>query len=66
MLVGYPPFFSEDPSITCQKIIHWRKTLTIPPEAELSPAAVDLIKKLLADPSEYFFIEAVYNALKNL
>lgn len=27
MLVGYPPFFSDDPSVTCQKILHWRKTL---------------------------------------
>jgi serine/threonine kinase 38 len=30
MLVGYPPFFAEEPSITCQKILHWRKTLMIP------------------------------------
>jgi len=33
MLVGYPPFFSDDSSITCQKILHWKKTLVIPPEA---------------------------------
>jgi serine/threonine kinase 38 len=26
MLVGYPPFFSDEPSITCQKIIHWKKS----------------------------------------
>jgi serine/threonine kinase 38 len=26
MLVGYPPFFSDEPSITCQKIMHWKKT----------------------------------------
>ena len=24
MVVGYPPFFSDDPSVTCQKIMHWR------------------------------------------
>jgi serine/threonine kinase 38 len=36
MLVGYPPFFSDDSSITCQKILHWKKTLVIPPEAHLS------------------------------
>lgn len=23
MLVGYPPFFSDQPNITCQKILHW-------------------------------------------
>lgn len=49
MLVGYPPFFSDEPSITCQKILHWRKTFVIPPEANLSPAATDLLKKLVND-----------------
>lgn len=49
MLVGYPPFFSDDSSITCQKILHWKKTLVIPPEANLSPAATDLIKKMICD-----------------
>ena len=49
MLVGYPPFFSDEPSITCQKIIHWKKTLSIPPDANLSPAATDLIKRLICD-----------------
>lgn len=49
MLVGYPPFFSDDPSITCQKILHWRKTLSIPPEANLSPEAADILKRLLCD-----------------
>lgn len=49
MLVGYPPFFSDEPSITCQKILHWRKTFVIPPEANLSPAATDILKRLVAD-----------------
>jgi serine/threonine kinase 38 len=29
--------------------LHWRKTLVIPPEANLSPAATDILKKLLCD-----------------
>ena len=49
MLVGYPPFFSDDPSVTCQKIIHWKKTLIIPSDANLSPAATNLIKSLICD-----------------
>jgi len=49
MLVGYPPFFSDDPSVTCQKILHWRKTLNIPPEANLSNASTDILKRLLCD-----------------
>ena len=37
MIVGQPPFMSDEPSVTCQKILHWKKTLTIPKEAGLSP-----------------------------
>ena len=59
MLVGYPPFFSEDPSITCKKILNWRKTLVIPPEANLSPSAVDLLKKMISDPNERLGINGV-------
>jgi serine/threonine kinase 38 len=25
MLVGYPPFYSDDPSSTCQKILKFKK-----------------------------------------
>ena len=49
MLVGYPPFYSEDPSVTCQKIQHWKKTLHMPAEAHISPEAGDLIRKLVRD-----------------
>lgn len=52
MLVGYPPFFADDPSSTCQKILHWRKTFTIPKEAKLSPPASDLIRRLVTDPQD--------------
>lgn len=58
MLVGYPPFFSEDPSLTCQKILYWRKTLTIPPEANLSSSAIDLLKRLITDASKSIVIMA--------
>ena len=49
MLVGYPPFFSDEPAITCQKIMHWKKTFSIPPEAKLSAASTDILKKLICD-----------------
>ena len=49
MLVGYPPFFSDDPTVTCQKILHWKSTLNIPPEANLSAAATDILKRLMCD-----------------
>jgi serine/threonine kinase 38 len=29
--------------------LHWRKTFVIPPEANLSPAATDILKRLITD-----------------
>ncbi|KAH0469015.1 hypothetical protein IEQ34_002247 [Dendrobium chrysotoxum] len=49
MLVGYPPFYSEDPMSTCRKIVNWRHYLKFPDEAKLSPEAKDLISKLLCN-----------------
>jgi hypothetical protein len=49
MLVGYPPFFSDEPAITCQKIMHWKKTFSIPPEAKLSAASTDILKRMICD-----------------
>uniref|UniRef100_A0A0D9WIJ0 non-specific serine/threonine protein kinase n=1 Tax=Leersia perrieri TaxID=77586 RepID=A0A0D9WIJ0_9ORYZ len=65
MLVGYPPFYSEDPMSTCRKaccyilgqrvyllilrIVNWRSHLKFPEEAKLSPEAKDLISKLLCN-----------------
>nr|CAB3466461.1 unnamed protein product [Digitaria exilis] len=49
MLVGYPPFYSEDPMSTCRKIVNWRSHLKFPEEARLSPEAKDLIGRLLCN-----------------
>lgn len=50
MLVGYPPFFSEEPAITCQKILRWKRTFVIPREARLSASATDLLRRFIEDP----------------
>jgi hypothetical protein len=50
MLVGYPPFASESPQETWYKIQNWRKHLVIPSDANVSIQAVDLIRRLIADP----------------
>jgi len=50
-LVGYPPFYAEDPMSTCRKIITWKKTLTFPTEANLSRNAEDLLRKLICESS---------------
>ncbi|KAM7257951.1 hypothetical protein ACFE04_013692 [Oxalis oulophora] len=49
MLVGYPPFYSDDPVTTCRKIVHWKNHLKFPDEARLTPEAKDLICRLLCD-----------------
>lgn len=52
MVVGYPPFYADEPNLTCQKILNWKKTLSIPREAGLSKEATDLIKRLISDANE--------------
>ncbi|KAJ9688074.1 hypothetical protein PVL29_014028 [Vitis rotundifolia] len=49
MLVGYPPFYSDDPITTCRKIVHWKNHLKFPEEARLTPEAKNLISRLLSD-----------------
>ncbi|MQM00880.1 hypothetical protein Taro_033620 [Colocasia esculenta] len=49
MLVGYPPFYSDEPMSTCRKIVNWRTHLKFPEEANLSAEAKDLISKLLCN-----------------
>ncbi|XP_022754680.1 serine/threonine-protein kinase tricorner-like isoform X3 [Durio zibethinus] len=49
MLIGYPPFYSDDPITTCRKIVHWRNHLRFPEDSRLSHEARDLICRLLCD-----------------
>ncbi|KOM39915.1 hypothetical protein LR48_Vigan04g011300 [Vigna angularis] len=51
MLVGYPPFYSDDPVTTCRKIVNWKNHLKFPEEARLTPEAKDLICRLLCGVS---------------
>ncbi|KAG8370819.1 hypothetical protein BUALT_Bualt13G0023100 [Buddleja alternifolia] len=52
MLVGYPPFYSDEPMSTCRKIVNWRTHLKFPEEAPLSLEAKDLISKLLCNVNQ--------------
>ena len=47
MMVGYPPFFADTPSDTCQKIIKWENYFKIPSDAKLSSNAISLIKSMV-------------------
>uniref|UniRef100_J3N3D9 non-specific serine/threonine protein kinase n=1 Tax=Oryza brachyantha TaxID=4533 RepID=J3N3D9_ORYBR len=49
MLVGYPPFYSDEPMTTCRKIVNWRTHLKFPEEARLTAEAKDVISKLLCN-----------------
>lgn len=51
-LVGYTPFYAEDPVTTCRKILRWRQCLEIPTETRrhLSQNCVDFLSCLLAGP----------------
>ena len=59
MLVGYPPFFAENPSATCKKVMDWKNTFFIPQEADLSPEATDLLRRLIRDPRERLGVHGV-------
>ena len=50
MMIGYPPFFSESSTETCKKILDWKNTLNIRPEANISQEAEDILRKLINDP----------------
>lgn len=51
-LVGYTPFYAEDPVATCRKILRWRQTLEMPVEtkSKLSKECIDFLSRLLAGP----------------
>ncbi|XP_068087830.1 serine/threonine-protein kinase LATS1 [Hyperolius riggenbachi] len=52
MLVGKAPFHASSPLETQMKVIKWQTTLHIPPQANLSPEASDLIVKLCRGPDD--------------
>lgn len=53
-LVGYTPFYAEDPVTTCRKILRWRQCLEIPAETRnrLSSECLDFMLQLLASPDK--------------
>ncbi|XP_046390978.1 serine/threonine-protein kinase tricornered isoform X2 [Ischnura elegans] len=49
MLIGYPPFCSENPQETYRKVMNWRETLTFPPEVPISEEAKDTILRFCCE-----------------
>eukprot|EP00455_Lapot_gusevi_P047714 TRINITY_DN6498_c0_g1_i9.p1 TRINITY_DN6498_c0_g1~~TRINITY_DN6498_c0_g1_i9.p1 ORF type:complete len:147 (+),score=52.66 TRINITY_DN6498_c0_g1_i9:124-564(+) len=58
-LVGYPPFYADDPMTTCRKIVNWRRYLKFPDEANLSDEAMDLIRRLICDAQDRLTFEEI-------
>ncbi|XP_068231586.1 serine/threonine-protein kinase tricornered isoform X2 [Palaemon carinicauda] len=49
MLIGYPPFCSENPQETYRKVMSWRETLVFPPEVPISEQARETIMRLCCE-----------------
>jgi len=60
-MVGYPPFYAEDPLQTCRKIVHYRKYFKIPHDAKLSREGVDLIHNLVCSHRRRYSFEQIGN-----
>merc|ERR1719433_1488061 len=60
-LVGYPPFYAEKPLQTCRKIVNYKRTLKIPPEASLSREATDIIRKLICSSKNRLKFQGIVN-----
>ena len=59
MVVGFPPFFSENPSDTCKKIVKWKEHFSIPSDANLSPEAESFILSMVSPPETRLGIHGV-------
>ena len=59
MVVGFPPFFSENPSDTCKKIVKWKEHFSIPPDANLSPEAESFILRMVSQPESRLGVHGV-------
>lgn len=53
-LVGYTPFYADDPVTTCRKILRWKQCLDIPSEirSKLSEECINFLSCLLAGPED--------------
>lgn len=49
MLMGYPPFCSDNPQDTYRKVMNWRETLIFPPETPISEEARETIVRFCCE-----------------
>ena len=65
MVVGFPPFFSENPSDTCKKIVKWKEHFSIPSDANLSPEAENFILRMVSPPEKRLGVHGVEEIKKH-
>lgn len=49
MVIGFPPFYSENSKDTCKKILNWKKYLRFPSNVKVSDEVKDLMSLLIND-----------------
>lgn len=59
IFAGYPPFCSENPHQTYQKIIKWQDYLQFPSDIRLSREAEDLVRRLLTHADRRLTVEQI-------
>jgi serine/threonine kinase 38 len=65
MVVGFPPFFSENPSDTCKKIVKWKEYFLIPSDANLSSDAENFILRMVSPAEQRLGINGVEEIKKH-
>jgi serine/threonine kinase 38 len=70
-LVGYTPFYADEPVQTCKKILRWQNYLEVPMEIEskLSPECLSFMLMLLSDSSRRIgtirrYVHCMYSSKK--
>jgi len=58
-LMGYPPFYGDEPMQTFRKIVNWRRTLHFPPEIPVSVNAENLIRSLICSVEDRLGFEEI-------
>lgn len=62
MLIGYPPFCSENPQETYRKVMNWRETLIFPPEVPISEDARQIILRYNSTLFYFYYWVVQFNA----
>lgn len=66
MLIGYPPFCSENPQDTYRKVMNWRDTLIFPAEVPISEDAKDAITRFCCEADRRLGLQRGLEELKNI